>query len=173
VLEDTDTPTLIAMAPVVDEVSSPIADAGESAGTPSFVAATRESAHQQEAVIASVVLAVVEPVVRPTISSVAQQDGGWLLQQPDAAFTIQLVTFSSAERAEAYLVGQREPARFARYRYQRNGRVLHVVVFGIFDSRAEALAAADQLPAAVGDVRPWVRPINQLKETIRTALARY
>ena len=155
------------------------------------MAATRESAresgHEQEAVVASVVLAVVEPVIRPeiavsppeinvspleTISSVAQQDGGWLLQQPEAAFTIQLVTFSSAERAEVYLAGQREPGRFARYRYQRNGRVLHVVVFGIFDSRAEALAAADQLPAAVGDVRPWVRPINQLKETIRTALAR-
>ncbi|MCZ6710788.1 MAG: AAA family ATPase [Gammaproteobacteria bacterium] len=164
VLKYTDTPKLIAVATVVPE-AGPRIDAGEdSTGDPSA-----EPTPEPEFVVAP---AVVEPVIRPaTISSPAPQDGSWLLQQPDAAFTIQLVTFSSAERGEAYLAGQHEYARFARYRFQRNGRVFHVVVFGIFDSRVEAMAAADRLPVTVGDVRPWVRPISQVKESIRAALA--
>jgi DamX protein len=176
VREDTGTPMPITVAPVADEVLSPVAEAEESADPPIMAAAEEpvpEPAQEPEVVVAPVVLAVVEPVARPeTIGSIAQQDGRWLLQQPDSAFTIQLVTYSSAERAKAYLEGQREPARFARYRFLRNGRNLHVVVFGIFASRAEALAAVDQLPGAVGDVRPWVRPINQVKESIRSSLTR-
>ena len=62
--------------------------------------------------------------------------------QPADAFTLQLVSFSTADRADEYLRAQPEPADFARFRLQRDGRILHVVVYGRFDSRAAAAEAS-------------------------------
>jgi septal ring-binding cell division protein DamX len=125
----------------------------------------------QEPVAVSLPAATAEPdnAAEPdTAGSV--RDGGWLIRQPEDTFTIQLVTLSSAERVRAYLALQTEGEQFATYRLQRDGRVLHVVVFGVFGSRVEAQAAADRLPGTVGDVRPWVRPMDQVHGAIRTAL---
>lgn len=109
-------------------------------------------------------------VAQPPPVDDGSRNGSWLLRQPEETFTIQLVTLSSIERATAYLAEQTEAEQFASYRLQRDGRVLHVIVFGVFGSRVEAQAAAENLPGTVGDVRPWVRPMKQVHGAIRTAL---
>lgn len=125
--------------------------------------AQEETAAQPKVVVVPVVLA------QPDTSN-PLRDGSWLMRQPEGTFTIQLLILSSAERADAYVARQTESEQFAIYRLQRDGRVLHVVVFGIFGSRTEARAAVEHLPATVGDVRAWVRPMNQVHGAIRTGL---
>lgn len=98
------------------------------------------------------------------------RDAAWILQQPADAFTLQLVSFSTADRADEYLRAQPEPADFARFRLQRDGRILHVVVYGRFDSRAAAAEASRSLPESVGRVEPWIRTFGQIQEGVRTAL---
>jgi DamX protein len=115
------------------------------------------------------VIAPVEEVQQPMVGT-GSRDGRWLLRQPEAAFTIQLLTLSSAERADAFLAEQNEAEQFATYQLQRDGRVLHVVVFGMFESRIEAQASAENLPDSVGNVRPWVRPMKQVHDAVKTAL---
>jgi type II secretory pathway predicted ATPase ExeA len=95
----------------------------------------------------------------------------WLLAQAESAFTIQLVTVSTRQRAEAFLLKQSSPEEFATYRLDRDGRELHVIVFGIFDSQDQARKAAAQLPDSVGDVRPWVRRVGQVQGAITAAVA--
>lgn len=94
----------------------------------------------------------------------------WILQQPSDRYTLQLVSFSTADRADAYLREQSDPTGFARFRLQRDGRILHVVVYGSFASRAAAAEASRSLPESVGRVDPWIRTFGQVQEGVRTAL---
>ena len=112
-----------------------------------------------------------EPVTETEAAAQAdasQRDGNWLLAQPPERFTLQLVTVSSAERAAAFVAEQPDPSAFATYRLARDGRILHVVVYGQFSTRAEAEAASRRLPASVGRVQPWLRPMAQVHGAIRT-----
>jgi septal ring-binding cell division protein DamX/type II secretory pathway predicted ATPase ExeA len=96
------------------------------------------------------------------------RDAEWLLAQPGDWFTLQLVSVSSAERAAAFMERQAAPQQFASYELERDGRRLHVVVYGLFATRSEADAASRSLPAGVGSVKPWVRSMEQVHGAIYT-----
>jgi len=96
------------------------------------------------------------------------QGADWLLEQPGERFTLQLVTVSSAERAREFIDKQNSPQQFATYELARDGKRLHVVVFGVFESRADAEAASRALPAGVGNVQPWIRTLEQVHGAIYT-----
>ncbi|MEQ8994251.1 MAG: AAA family ATPase [Pseudomonadales bacterium] len=98
------------------------------------------------------------------------RDAAWILAQAPDSFTLQLVSLSSAERVQAYLADQADRGDFASYRLQRDGRILHVVIYGQYATRAEAEAAARTLPASVGAVQPWIRPFADVQAAVRTAL---
>ncbi len=96
------------------------------------------------------------------------RDADWLLAQPGDWYTLQLVSVSSAERAQAYMSRQSSPGRFASYELERDGRMLHVVVYGLFETRGEADAASTALPASVGEVNPLIRTMEQVHGAIYT-----
>jgi len=98
----------------------------------------------------------------------SNRDADWLLAQAGNKFTLQLVTVSSAERAQAFIDRQTDRGQFASYELARDGRTLHVVVYGLYDSRAEAQDAASRLPAQIGDVNPWIRTMEQVHGAIYT-----
>ncbi|MCZ6657100.1 MAG: AAA family ATPase [Gammaproteobacteria bacterium] len=124
-----------------------------------------------EQLVPEIVEAPELPVEEPEVSTAPdRRDGAWLMSQPPSAYTIQLVTVSSGERALTYIIEQHDPSEFGSYRLQRNGRILHVVVYGLFDTRTQAEAAARSLPDGVGNVQPWVRPMDQVHGAIRTTL---
>jgi DamX protein len=111
-----------------------------------------------------------------TAAAVPAQAGGrgrdarWVMSQPGSAFTVQLVSLSSAERAAQYVASQPDPNQFAVYRLQRDGRILHIVLYGSFATREQAEAAIRLLPASVGTVQPWIRPFAHVHEAARSAL---
>lgn len=108
------------------------------------------------------------PAVKP--AETGRRDGRWLLAQPSSAFTVQLVTLSSSERAAAFVAEQKNPEQYATYQLARDGRVLHVVVYGIFDSKTEAERAARALTGSAAKVQPWIRSLTQVHAAIRTVL---
>lgn len=103
-----------------------------------------------------------------TAAALGGRGADWILAQPGARFTLQLVSLSSAERARGYLADQADPGAFATYRLMRNGQLFHVVVYGSFATRGEATAAAGRLPRSVGNVQPWVRTFAQIQQSART-----
>lgn len=105
-----------------------------------------------------------------TAAAGTPRDAAWILAQAPDSFTLQLVSLSSAERAQAFVDAQADRGRFATYRLQRDGRILHVVIFGQFASRADAEAAARQLPPSVGGVQPWIRRFGDVQTAVRSAL---
>ena len=98
------------------------------------------------------------------------RDAAWLLRQPVDAFTLQLLTVSTHERAVAFVDEQEYPEQFAVYRLQRDGRLLFVVVYGLFDSRDEAQSVSVNLPESISKISPWARPLGQIQDAIRTTV---
>jgi len=103
-------------------------------------------------------------------SATRYRNTDWLLGQDPKAYTLQLLTVSSLDRAEAFVDGQRAPDEFAIYQLARDERILHVVLFGLFGSREEAETAADSLPEEVGRVQPWIRPLEQIQGIARISV---
>lgn len=91
----------------------------------------------------------------------------WLLQQAAQSFTLQLFTLSSAESAARYIGRQTNPEEFATYSFRRAGKRFHVVVYGLYSSKAAASAASVQLPRSMDVKEPWIRPVGQIQDTIR------
>ena len=97
----------------------------------------------------------------------------WLIRQPDSAFTIQLLTVSSRGQLKEFLAD--EPAlpldRLATFRYQSGDDLLYVLTLGRFDSVEAAYRVRDSLALSslvAGDT--WVRPLTDVKRSIRTTL---
>jgi septal ring-binding cell division protein DamX len=110
------------------------------------------------------------PVPAPLESPERARTADWIMMQPAEHFTLQLVSLSSAERAQAYIAEQPDPSNFATYRVLRNGQLFHVVIYGSYPTRAIAEQAAARLPRSVGAVQPWIRSFAQVQESVRTAL---
>ena len=106
--------------------------------------------------------------VPQTASADGPRDSAWILAQPADRFTLQLLSSSSAERASAYVEQRSRPQDFAIYRLQRNGKFLHVVIYGNYGSRDEAERAATSSEATAGGVKPWIRPFKEVQGAVRT-----
>lgn len=91
----------------------------------------------------------------------------WLLLQDPAGYTLQLFTLSSPESVARYINRQADPGQFATYSFRRAGKRFHVVVYGLYSSKAAASAASVQLPKAMDVTEPWIRPMEQIQNTIR------
>ena len=124
-----------------------------------------------------------EPRITPSVVSVPEavddvfanatnrpRNASWLLAQSDTSFTIQLIGFSDASRAKSYVAKQQQAGRFALFRTRSGERIVHVVSYGVYDSQSAAEAAVASLPATIGKVSPWVRPMASVKGAIKTAL---
>lgn len=157
-------PSNVNAEPVIAVDDGPTQPVATSAGTIGVVQEPDSVVQQPDIAPQPVAEAPSESVLVPVES--AWRGESWLLAQAENAYTIQLVSVSSPERAAAFLNKQSRPADFATYRLARDGRELHVILFGIFDSRDEARSAAENLPEAVGDVRPWVRSVGQVQRAI-------
>lgn len=103
-----------------------------------------------------------------TTGGASERGERWLLQQDANSFTLQLFTLSSAESAARYIGRQADPREFATYTFRRAGKRFHVVVYGLYPSKAAASAASVQLPKSMDVKEPWIRTVGQIQTTIRT-----
>lgn len=97
----------------------------------------------------------------------------WLIRQPDKAFTIQLLTVSSRAQLKEFVAS--EPAlpleRLATFRYQNGDGLLYVLTLGRFDTLEAAYRVRDALALNGLDASDtWVRPLTDVKRSIRTTL---
>ena len=156
------------------EVAQPVAEVD----TPEPVVEPEPAAEENPPAAAETAAVPVATEVEPApvaaaAPSLAHESGAkntrWLLEQDPDHFTLQLVTVSSDESASAFVAKQQDPAEFTVYQLERDGRILHVVLYGLFSSREAAEAAADDLPGEVGRVQPWIRPVGQVQAAARVS----
>ena len=100
-------------------------------------------------------------------------DAQWLIRQSNQAFTLQLVTLSSRQQVERFAAG--EPGLkdypIAHYRYQKQGRLLYVMTYGVFADAVFAQQVKESLQLnLVAPKDAWIRPLDEIQAQIRTTL---
>lgn len=83
-----------------------------------------------------------------------------------SGYTVQLIALPSAERLEAF-VRDRGVADLIATEVSRDGKPHFVLLLGVYPDRASASEAAADLPEALSDLRPWVRPMQSLLAAAR------
>ncbi|MEE4281161.1 MAG: AAA family ATPase [Pseudomonadales bacterium] len=109
----------------------------------------------------------------PVVESSALPDGAfksasWILQQDPNRFTLQLLSLSTAARAEAFMNRQTDTSDFAWYQMQRDNRTLYVIIYGVFSSREAAQSAVAGFSGEMASIKPWVRPLSLVQDTVRS-----
>ncbi|CAN0594307.1 unnamed protein product, partial [Laminaria digitata] len=79
----------------------------------------------------------------------------------EGRYTIQLLALPERQALEAFVLASGISGLMAK-QVERNGEKHYVLFTGSFTDRAEALAAVDELPSALAELTPWVRPLDPL-----------
>jgi DamX protein len=94
----------------------------------------------------------------------------WLLQQPPARYSLQLLGSRQQSSIRAYIKQNRlDPERCAYYKGKFQGGDWYVLMYGVYPDRQSALAARTALPARVQKEKPWPRNLTSVHNAIRAA----
>ena len=109
------------------------------------------------------------PASAPAEAEYQALPDGWILTQPAQRFVIQLTYGMDEKGIHKYIrqSGLTDNVRY--YRTQRDAGLFYMLVFGEYESVAEAQQAVAQLPAAARKSH-WIRKIATLQEHYRTPL---
>lgn len=108
------------------------------------------------------------PAERPPV-----QDAQWLIRQPDSSYTLQLVTVSSRSQLQEFSkrAAPQVAGTLASFRYQKQNGLLYVMVLGAFATVEDAFQARRTLQIdGLTAEDTWVRPLADVKQSIRTTL---
>ena len=109
------------------------------------------------------------------LSAQTAQPAEWILRQPPAHHTLQLITLSGREQTRRFLASLDQEGldmqQVATFRYRRGEELLYVVVYGSFAAPEQAKAATQlmQVPTLMPDSF-LVRSVAGLQQRIRTTL---
>ncbi|MCR9278267.1 MAG: SPOR domain-containing protein [Pseudomonadaceae bacterium] len=79
----------------------------------------------------------------------------------DGRYTIQLLALPSRDALEAFVLRSGVSGLMAK-QIVSNGEPRYVLFTGSYSTRAEAVAAAQTLPASLATLTPWIRPLDPL-----------
>lgn len=102
-----------------------------------------------------------------TASGGAPRDLAWLRTQPPSNYTLQLMGTHDLAAMRRYLSSSGIGANGAWFTTEHQGRPWYVVVYGMYASRADALASLATLPPDLRRQNPWLRTVGSIVSTAR------
>jgi DamX protein len=93
-----------------------------------------------------------------------------LADLPPDFYAIQLLAMDSRSELETYVEATGVPGMSAAP-VERNGGLYYVLLLGVYESRADAEAAAQDLPAPFADRNPWIRSLGSLQAAMARGAA--
>jgi septal ring-binding cell division protein DamX len=93
-----------------------------------------------------------------------------LAELPPDFYAVQLVALQSRGGVEQY-AREHGLHGLSSARIARDGEIFHVLLLGIYETRAAADRAAASLPTALGGDNVWVRTVRSIQEGMRAAEA--
>ena len=136
---------------------------------PSSVPYVAPPAVEPTAVVSEPAVSMLAAAVPSPEPGTAVKDETWLASQDPNAYTIQLIALDP-KKAQRFINEQKLDAA-ATYPVAAERRRMVAVTYGIYAQRGEALAAADKLAGRITDLKPWVRSLRIIQETIGARVA--
>ncbi|MEN8802981.1 MAG: SPOR domain-containing protein, partial [Thiogranum sp.] len=94
----------------------------------------------------------------------------WLLEQPEAFFSLQLVGSRNEKSIANYIRRHKlDEHQAAYYRGHHQGAAWYVLMYGVYPTKTAALQGRDTLPAKIRKAKPWLRSLKSVHTSIREA----
>lgn len=106
--------------------------------------------------------------LEPQSAAAVAVDSDVLMGMPDEYFTVQLVALDSADELDAF-AATHGLEHLPHARVERDGRVHHVLLLGVYESYALAEAANLDPPPPLKPGDGWIRPMGGLKRAMQRA----
>ena len=107
-----------------------------------------------------------EPVVKPTAPAV--HDIGWLIKQDPDKYVLQLIGAYEKETINLYLKSFKNgDDKIIPFDASNRGKEWHVLVYGLYDNRDDAVAAIEKLPTKAKLMAPWPRTVGSIKDLLK------
>ncbi|HHJ81184.1 MAG TPA: hypothetical protein ENJ65_06080 [Candidatus Tenderia electrophaga] len=91
----------------------------------------------------------------------------WLMRQPENYYTMQMMALVDKPTVLRFVQKHQIAEQSSTYPITRRGKVLTVLVYGSYASRAEANEAAKALPKSWGVGEPWIRRISDARSDLK------
>lgn len=92
---------------------------------------------------------------------------GWIRQQRDKAYSLQLVAGSDSETIKAFVGKHQLSGSAAVYQTLRKGKPWYVLIYGVYTDQTQAQAAVKDLPESVRKLKPWSRSYASIKADLK------
>lgn len=111
-----------------------------------------------------------EPVPEPPtkVEPVVPAELEWLMAQPDSHYTMQMMALVDKPKVLRFVKQHKIADQSAVYPISRRGKLLTVLVYGSYASRAEADKAAKALPKSWGVGQPWIRSFSDTRKDLQS-----
>jgi len=91
-----------------------------------------------------------------------------IIDLPADFYAAQLLAVSTKAQIEDFVVAK-DLYNMSAARIEREGQILYVLLLGVYESKDLALQAVAHMPEEVRDLKPWVRPVDGLQDSMTRA----
>jgi DamX protein len=126
----------------------------------------------QDEVVAILVPPVIEPApdlkeeVKSGLSGYTDHERA-IMSFRASDYTMQMLGSRTLESATRFMESFPSVKQFRYFETVNKGEPWFVVIFGRYQTRAQALAAVEQLPAGLQKQKPWVRRVSGIQKSIK------
>jgi DamX protein len=96
------------------------------------------------------------------------KDINWLIKQDSKKYVLQLIGAYEKETIDIYLKSFKNgDNKIIAFIASNKGKEWHVLVYGLFNNRDDAVAAIEKLPTKAKLMAPWPRTVESIKELLK------
>jgi type II secretory pathway predicted ATPase ExeA len=116
-----------------------------------------------------------EPTMEPKVekkpevkSESVVKDINWLKKQDSKKYVLQLIGAYEQETIDVYLKAFKDKEhKIIAFTASNKGKEWHVLVYGLYENRDQAVAAIDTLPTKAKLMAPWPRTVQSIKDLLK------
>jgi DamX protein len=113
---------------------------------------------------------VIEPKPEPKVeekSEAIKKDIKWLKKQDPKKYVLQLIGAYEQETIDVYLKAfKNNDDKIISFTALNKGKKWHVLIYGLYANRDQAVAAIDSLPTKAKLMAPWPRSVQSIKDLL-------
>jgi len=121
--------------------------------------------------IVSEPIVIPEPEPEPKVETKSEpvvKDIKWLTKQDPKKYVLQLIGAYEQETIDIYLKAFNDSdKRIISFTTSNKGKQWHVLIYGLYAGRDEAVAAIDTLPTKAKLMAPWPRTVQSIKDLLQ------
>jgi DamX protein len=104
-----------------------------------------------------------EPKVEPLVKDIK-----WLTKQDPKKYVLQLIGAYEQETIDVYLKAFKDSeTKIISFTASNKGKEWHVLIYGLYQSRDQAVAAIETLPTRAKLMAPWPRSVQSIKDLLQ------